>query len=830
MTNKDIIFISLLLVFAAVSSGEGQVVTSARSFEFRDTKLRVALDSLMRWYGVSLMYLDRDVAEKTVTAGCRECNFEDAFRNVLEGQRLSWKVLGEQILLEREEADLSPRFSTLAGTITDSLTGEWVVGASVILRHDGDENHAKIYRWCSTNEFGFYSLQKIQPGSYTLTIRSVGHRTRSERVTVAQTSSSNHDLVLVQQNVVLPEVTIEGHRSALAASEGISRGVYIRATPSDQNQYFLEGTRIYNPVHYGGVLSTFNGDALRDVQMVAGGVPPYYGGRIGGILDVTMRNGTSERLAGSATAGSLGSSLVLESPISEQTSILLSGRRSYPDVLIAREQPAGLRSDLSSTEVVAKVNHVFGGNSRLSVNGYIGRDTYSNLVRDGIGQKLDNSLRWGNAAASLRWISIVSPSLFVHASFGLTRYNFTVEHRFSDPADELYRSTSVVEDIALRAHAEYFYDEFHTARAGVELIHHRMAGTISAFSSQIAPASLGGFSPWELSVYFQDQWGLLPSVSAELGARATSFVSSGGTFSAVDPRFSLIVSLDETSRLYSSLTAVNQFVHPYRSSGIFLFYPTIFFYPSTDEVRPSTSFQVSMGAEMNFHDDTYSLTVESYYRMTQKLHEFVFDTTARTDIAEALILGEGTIYGAEISLTKRTGDLTGSLRYSISWAKNRFAELNGGEPFRPRFDRRHELYASFMYSPHESWSFGVMALISGDELRAFDSGTNLASFSNPTGNSRIVGENQNILYAEPFDVNGARLPGFQRLELSVLHKFSLWGLPWQFTLKMLNGYGLLDPFVWQLHTRSDTRLRWSSTLDAPDLFPLYPVVSVGVKF
>ncbi len=394
----------------------------------------------------------------------------------------------------------------------------------------------------------------------------------------------------------------------------------------------------------------------------------------------------------------------------------------------------------------------------------------------------------------------------------------------------MYRSTSVIEDIALRAHAEYFYDEFHTARAGVELIHHRMAGTISEFSSQIAPASLGGFSPWELSVYFQDQWRLLPSVSAELGARATSFVSTGGTFSAVDPRFSLIVALDESWRLHSSLTAVNQFIHPYRNSGIFLFYPTIFFYPSTDKVRPSTSFQVSVGAEKNFRDDIYSLTVESYYRTTQKLHEFVFDTTATADLSDALLLGEGMTYGAELSLTKRTGDLTGSLRYSISWAKDRFAELNGGEPFRPRFDRRHELYVSFMYSPHESWSFGVMGLISGNEIRSFDSGNQPSSFSNPAGTGRIVGEDQNKLYAEPYDVNGARLPGFQRLELSIRYKFSMWSLPWQLSLQMLNGYGLLDPFTWQLHASADERRRWSATLNAPELFPLYPVVSIGMRF
>ncbi|TLY33718.1 MAG: TonB-dependent receptor [Ignavibacteria bacterium] len=815
MKVKHTIFISLL--FAAVVGAPAQDRLKTHSFHFRDLDLRAGLDSLLQWYSVPLIYLEKDVAGKRVSADCSDCRFEDALTKVIEGCGLLWKMAGGQAVLQQMET--KPEVpATFAGMIRDSLTGEAVVDADIALL--GPEDPSKIYRWCSTNQFGFFSLRTIQPGAYVINLRRIGYRTINEAVNIQPGDAGIRDINLSPQQLMLPEITIQGRRSALTASEGISRGVYIRGTPSDQNQYLLEGTRIYNPLHFGGILSTFNGDALRDLQVIPGGVPPYYGGRIGGILDVTLRDGGGERISGSTSFGTLSSSLILEGPLFDRMSYLISGRRGYPDVLFPWYRGNDRISDLGTSEVLAKVTRHLSGNQRLSLTGYFGRDSYENQIAGIAGSQLSNSLRWGNAAVNLRWIGAASSSLFFYTSAIFTRYAFDAEHRLagfgSGPGTIL--SDYMIEDIALRAHAEYFYDEYHTVQGGAELVRHRTAGRISDFSSQIAPMSLDGYSPSELSVYFQDQWRLVPSVLAELGARATSFVSREGSLSAVDPRFGLLVSPDDGLRFYSSLSAVTQFMHPYRNSGIFLFYPSIFYYPSSDNVPASTSLHASLGIEKYFDEDRYRIGVESYFRTIQKLHEFVFDTTAQATLSDALLLGEGKVYGAEVTIDKRTGRFTGSLRYSVSWASNRFSGLNGGEPFRPRFDRRHEVYATVSYSPNAQWTLGAVCFDpSGLKVRAETPSDRTNPFTNGA-------------YAEPYDLNGGRLPGFQRLELQVMHRLSWRNLPIEAALRLLNGYGLLDPFDWELRQSSDTRLRWRATFDPLPLFPLYPEVSLNVRF
>ena len=822
---RRITFISLFAALIA-TVGLGHERSTTHTFHFQEHSMRAVLDSLFRWYGVPMVYLEKDVEGRNVTADCRACTFEEALRSVLAGTDVFALMVGEQVLLQVRRDESPPPRSILAGLVTDSLTGEALVGASVLLR--SEQSHT-IVRWGMTNEHGFFSLPNILPGRYALEIRSIGYDPRVVPLSVRGGATMVGSYALLQEDVVLAEITVEGERSLLTGSEGIARGLYIRAAPADQNQYFLEGTRIYNPSHYAGVMSAFNTDALRDVHLVAGGVPPYYGGRIGGILDVMMKNGNDRRILGTGTIGTLSSAIVLEGPIAHRTSIAASMRKGYPELLLAR-RPGLARSDLHVVEGMGKLIYTL-DNSALSLAGYFNRDTYNNTVTRSPVQSLENDFRWRNTAFHLRWFGTAAASLFFQTSAAYSLYSFGLRQRLIEggiPVD--YPSSFFIEDLSLRAHAEYFYDEYHTVRGGVELVHHGIGSDINDFTSQLAPLTMTDVAPWELSVYVQDQWRLVPSVTAELGARGTSFIGRLGTFSALDPRFSLLIMPSEDFRIYSSFSAVTQFVHPYRHSGVFVFMPSIFFYPSTERVQPTTSLHASLGFVKALRQNTYVLTVETYYRQTQKLHDFAFDTTlnAEGQITDALLFGEGTVYGGEVTITKRIGTVTGILRYSLSWTRHHFAEINAGAAYKPRFAREHEFFLSLGYNPTPNWTFGIVALLSSDQSTTVERRRRLTLSESPSHVREVSAEITR--YSDQFDLNGGRIPGFERLELFGGWKFIIGDVGLHVMLRMVNGYGLLEPFSWSILNDPDSRLRWRVVLDPPPLFPLYPVVSVRAWF
>jgi hypothetical protein len=834
MKMVRISFISVILIVLLTSFVVAQRPREQASFQWSNIPLRTSLDSLMQWFSESIVYLDKDVEGKSVNGVCTNCTIDEALSTVLSGTSLIWIRHGNQIILKEGDKEQLYTSVTISGTIIDSTTGEWIAGATVTVQDTAEYIRKIIRRWCPSNSFGFFSIPKIPRGQHIFTVRALGYETHTQMIDCSNNESVRLQIQLLQKEIIVKEVTVEGRRNAIASAEGLSRGAYRRAVPTDQNQYMLDGGRIYNPAHFGGVVSTFNPEVLNDVQVVLGGLPPYYGGRVGGIVDLSMRDGSRQRFSGSAGIGSLGSILSIEGPIVENTSFLISGRRGYPDAGMKLYPPKGQTpSRLGSAELIAKLTQRLSGSQQISLSGFLSGDKYENDV-EGVGGKLDNTFKWGNSMLDLRWMGIVTPSLFLHASVVYSQYSFDLNHDFSENLLHYVEGSSSskyeIEDFCLSAHAESYYDEDHTVRAGFELVHHRIDGYISKFTNQIAPYSLPNLIFWEASIYLMDQWKILPSVTAELGGRATSFSSKQGSFSSVDPRCSLLFLLTEQTHLYSAFSAINQFLHIYRNTGVHLLYPTIFWYPSSENVKPSTSLHLTLGLEHNWDEGRYVASTEVYYRITNNLHEIGYDSlkVSIADLESVIRNGSEKTYGLICSMSKRVGSFTGAVNYNLAWSFETFAEINSGKPFAPPLDRRHELQLSCSYELFENWNVGVLGVIISRQSSVIKPNYFL---------EKVERDNRGNVLTTPsyvqngfVDVNGSRLPGFQRLELNVTHRFAFAGALCQLSLRFLNSYGRLDPFVWELSRDINYHINWSAELQEQKLFPLYPALEFIMRF
>jgi TonB-dependent receptor-like protein/carboxypeptidase-like protein len=816
------LFISGVLVAALCCLAPAQERGSGITFTFDGVPLHAACDTLVRRFGIPLVYLDTELEGRTVSARCNGCTEEEALSHLLSGTGLTWKRTLSQYMLVKLPVEREPALGTLAGTVSDSVTGEDLPGAYLLLYPDSSGlAAATLVRVSEANPFGFFSIRRLTPGIYHLLARAVGYKPMQQSCVISDSNSPLLNIRLPQDQIAMQEVVIEGRQVSFSAADGLTRGVFIPAVPSDQHQYLLDGSAVYNPAHFGGVLTTFSPDALRDVEVKPGGVPPYYGGRIGGILDLSVREGTMERFSGSVGTGSLGSHATLEGPIAGAGTFMISGRRGYPDLLPVSQEGDDRTSTQNFSELIAKLGHRLSESDRLTLTGYIGTDAYSNNV-SGPRMHLDNHLSWGNACANLQWTGIASPSLFLQASAGFTSYNFDIEHLLTDSLFPLqspgFGSNFRISDADLRANAEHFYDEEHTVRGGVELVHHRIDADIDQFSTQTGPFELHSYSAWELSLYLQDQWRLLPLVTAAFGARATSFLGDGGSFSGIEPRFSLLASPSEDVLITFSLTSIHQYMHPYRNSGIFLFYPTLFWYPSTDRIRPTSSLHISLGLEKSFLSGDFTISGELFHRVTHDLHEFRFNegVSPVNDLSDVVLFGSGRVTGAKLGLRKRAGTLSASITYIFSSATNTFDELNNGDGYTPRFNRRHELQLDAWVALGERWMLGALAVLSSDQSPSFSPKFYLLD---------MILNRQEVI-----DMNGSRLPGFQRVEFRLSHLFSLSGFPCQASLRLMNDYGLIDPYTWTLRINPDPRLKWDATLGDLKLFPLNPAVSVSMKF
>lgn len=775
--------------------------------------LRAAIDTLIHRHGVPIVYADLDVGADTVSVECDGCGVETVLDRALAGTGLSWRRIDRQyVVVRRPAVPAPPEAATLSGTVTDSATGEPLAGAAVILQPGGTIR--------STNAFGYFSFRNVAPGSHRVEARSVGYAPSALGLDVTPGKDAVVRVALAAGEIRLPEVLVRAERTSFDLSpESVAGGTFVPAAPSDHHQYFLEGEPVYSPAHQGGLVSTFNDEALADVRLRRGGLPPAYGGRIGGVLDLMLKEGSTGGLTGAVSAGTAASSIALNGPIAGPATFLLTGRAGYPDAGLGLYDADARRAQSRFAEAISKVTLRTSASDRISLTGYAGRDVYS-VGGASEAATLDNRIEWRNAAVSLRWAGIALPSLFLRVSPGFTWYDFSAAHRWTDRrTGEVtpYRSSYRVGDFSLRADAEHFYDDWHTVVGGVSLVRHGMAGGISPFTSQAGVLPWERASAWEFSVHVQDRWRLLPSLLAEIGVRTASFSSGGGTFSAVDPRFNLLVTAGDDLALGASISSVTQFLHPYRSTGLFLFHPSVFWYPSTARALPRSAFQGTVGAERRLGGGAWTVGADAYYRITQNAHEFLpdEDPVPGTPIDDLAVTGEERAYGIRLVAVKPAGRLTVHLRYDLSWLSARFDSLNGGVPFVPRFHRRHEAAAGLSFAPAARLTAYITVAVSSDHAPTFVPVARRGNVAGPTEGF--------------YDVNGSRLAGFERVEFGVTQGFSLPGRSALLTLRVRSAYGVLETFDWSPLGEGDVRERWSAAVRRTGLFPKYPALSLRVE-
>jgi hypothetical protein len=432
MRTTGILSISLLCVMLCLRTGLAQDGDRRAPIRLENVTLQTALDTLMQRYGVSVVYFDDQIRGVRVSALCSACAVTDALDQMLNGTGLTWIRMGQQFVLRLRPERQSHPVTTLSGVVVDSLTGGLLSGVTVLLYNDAAPPAGNPRAWCPTNAFGFFSLRDIVPGKYILSVRAIGFAAFSRIITLSADTPARLDLFLVQEDIPMQEFTVEGYRTASTPAEGIVHGTYIRSIPSDQTQYLLDGARVFNPSHFGGAVATFEPSMMNDIEPTVKGLPPFYGGRIGGLLDLSLREGSGERVSGTAGIGSLGGHLFLEGPLGGSTTFLLSGRRTYPYPAFRFTENDNTPNRLGSYEIIGKLQHRLSGSSRLYLSGYLGEDLYRNTAPWSIGQ-FENSFRWTNQNLNARWFGISSSSLFLYGSLAYARYDLQLAHASDIP-------------------------------------------------------------------------------------------------------------------------------------------------------------------------------------------------------------------------------------------------------------------------------------------------------------------------------------------------------------------------------------------------------------
>ena len=653
-----------------------------------------------------------------------------------------------------------------------------------------------------------------------------------------------------------------------SGSEGMS-GMYVRGGGPDENLFLLDGVPMYNVNHLGGFFSAFNSDAVKNISLYKGSFPAHFSSRLSSVLDITTNNGNDKEYHGGLSVGLISAKFNVEGPIvKEKTTFSLSGRRTYGDVLL---QPMialmaaseGLDGKTNAGyyfyDLNAKVTHKFSDRSRLYASYYMGDDALYARFQIGNGVIIDESMRlgyyWGNIVGSVRWNYELTPKLYMNVTGAYTRYrnNLSLSELSSyqryDRIGQLvnYGDTftmnfnSGIEDLTARADFDYTPTPDHGIKFGGQYIHHLFKPETSSWresfnydTEQYINDTIIGQSrvgAHELMLYAEDDWRINDRFKVNFGLNLTGFAVQGKLYPSLQPRLSGRWLINDRLSAKVGYAYMTQYLHLLSNSSISL--PTDLWVPVTARITPMTSQQVAAGVFYNLMD-MVDLSIEGYYKYMDNLLEYKDGASfwgSSQNWEDKVCMGSGWSYGVEFLAQKSIGKFTGWIGYTWSHTDRLFdrpgQELNNGNPFPAKYDRRHDVSIVATYKFTEkidasiSWVFssGNTATLAMQEFDAREGTYDDYYYQllTPYINSR----------------NNYRLPNYHRMDASInFHRNLKWGHR-TINISVYNLYNRQNPYlVYPGYEFSwiDDYYHQTKYLKQLSIFPIIPSISYTWKF
>lgn len=798
------------------------------TLDMRQAPVQKVLAEITRQTGVTFSYessLIKHLPAVDITMTDKPLSY--CLRILFQKLPVEYIQTGKYIILKKKQ-----KVVVISGFVRDKASSESLIGASIY--------DAESHRGTTSNADGFFSLTLKAGNDVYLHISYVGyesscqsfsslendtilpvrlstHQQLGEVIITGSATSSSHVHTPEMGHTRLNKETIKKTPVLFGESDiiktlqtlpGVSAGtaglagMYVRGGNGDDNLYMIEGNPLYQVNHIGGLFSAFNAEAIKDIEFFKSSFPARYGGRLSSVVDVHTKDGNMKEYHGSAMLGLTSGSLNLEGPIvKDQTSFNFSLRRSWLDVLSApaiaiwnstRDKGENkLVARYAFTDLNLKVSHQFNSRSRGYTGLYWGNDFLKGGEKEegenGYEKKEINSLRWGNLMAFAGWSYVFNNRLFGNLNAAYTHYSSTLKSDYSEGTEnsrisQKFSTQNSIDDLSIRANFDYRPNAFHHLHFGSNYIYHQFHPTneTSSFSNGITNTveqhNQETLSAHELGIYMEEDWKPSQRIRLNAGLRFGIYSISGKTYTSLEPRFSTRFLINSLLSLKASYTRMSQYVHQINESYINL--PTDTWMPVSSKSKPMISDQVSLGSYYNTHNNTYSFSIEGYYKWMNHLMDYKDDyqfMPPSSDWENKLTQGKGRSYGIEIIARKETGKISGWVGYTLSWNDRQFTDINNGERFPAKFDNRHKLniVGNWKVSPKVELT-GSWTYMTGNRLTvSFENYQAVASPQYPGQFLPLPGSGLVPPYMDESGLNyytgrnNFQLPAYHRLDLGI---------------------------------------------------------------
>jgi hypothetical protein len=583
-----------------------------------------------------------------------------------------------------------------------------------------------------------------------------------------------------------------------------SSGLYVRGGTPDQNLILFDGMTIYHVDHFFGFFSAFNANTIDDIELMKGGFPAAYGGRLSSVMDITGKPADMEHIKGGGGISLLSANAYLEVPvIKDKVSLQIAARRSYSDIIqtglynkifdmynktttTVSTVPTGSFGGFGGRRSFQQQNvtptfHFYDLNSKITykpsskdeifISLYNGEDKLdqsqsisSEFSRNGSQGGLKNLTNWGNTGISAQWLRKWSDNFDSHLFISYSNYFNLTDREYNSGGTGTQLSTSQafdnanlsnnIKDLTFRFKNEWKIGNRNQVDFGTEITQYDIK-----YTGQRTDTLTVNGKAILYSFYVQDNVEITKTLHFLAGYRGSYFAGTSGFYS--EPRASLIYNLSKEISLKAAVGKYYQFVSCVTQEDILEGNKEYWLLDNKTDVPVSWAFHYIAGA--TYEKGNYLFNVEAYYKSLDNVLEESQRTT-RNFLApvntDNIYSGTGIEKGIEFLAQKKIGNTTGWLSYTLGSVIYNFPDLNYGKSFYADQDQTHEVKA-IVNRTIKRWDFAATFVYATG--KPYTAPENLYQLTMLDGTTNT--------YYHLNEKNGDRLPPYSRLDLAATYNW-----------------------------------------------------------
>ena len=721
--------------------------------------------------------------------------------------------------------------SIIAGNIEDIDSGEPVPFVNVYIKNTNNGDMA--------DSAGYFQIDDIEPGNYTLIVRMIGYETYKDTVSVGNTESRYLNISIKRKSIEMEGVEVKAERSAfrhdisiskrtyskqdimdspsfiepdvlkvfqmmpsVTAVSDFSSALYVRGGAPDQNLILFDNVPVFNPFHLGGLFSTFPANAVKSASFMAGAFGADYGNRMSSVIDIKTIVPDRKTFSGHYDISLLSSTLYLSSNPFDDLSFFINGRRTYFDKIL---DIIDYDFPYYFYDIVTKVNYSASDRSNLSLSYFKDRDILNLILEDTL-QLFDN--RWGNSSAGLTYSHMLNPLTFMKVNIYQTQYSNTLNLL------DIMHAGSSVSEMGIKTSINYSSKAFEW-EGGFEYYENDFKYSV-IFSDTNTLFDLDDTSGY-YSAYLTGQYKKEGEMIIQAGLRGEG--SSMNPHYYISPRINAKMFLFNETALTISYGIYRQFITSVKQetndfSSVF----GEMWMPVYDQYDPQLLRQMIIGTEHWFNTNTM-MTIELYHKKYENLvHSTLLDLIINMEDPEkAFMETEGKSQGLEILIKRNAGRVTGWLGYTYSGTYL----LRDSQYVYTYYDKRHSLNINASVSLPWKCNFSTGLVFSSGSPYTAVTGK-YRNYSIDPGTGTIEEESWSEIYA---GYNEARFPSYFRWDLSLSKSFNIGYVKSKINLSVVNVTNHKNVmFYYYDHSTSP------STRHEFYMLPIFPSIGVSGEF